>query len=197
MAALAWLYYVWLRERVFMGLEKPVFRVLSKPVFEKPVLVEGLPGFGNVGRLAARLLIEFTRGEVFAESTFAKQVAEIEKGKRTPIIEVGNLNAVRDFTDVRDMVKGYYLAVIKGEPGEVYNICSGKGRKIKEVLDTLLKLSKVKNIKIQEDPARLRPSDVGVLIGSSAKFRHQTGWKPTIPFEKTMEDLLEYWRKHV
>ena len=136
------------------------------------------------------------RGEVFAESSFAKQVAEIEKGKRTPIIEVGNLNAVRDYTDVRDMVKGYYLAVTKGEPGEVYNICSGKGRKIKEVLSTLLKLSKVKNIKVQEDPARLRPSDVEVLIGDNNKFRRATGWKPAIPFQKTMEDLLEYWRKH-
>ncbi len=134
------------------------------------------------------------RGEVFAESSFAKQIAEIEKGKRTPVIEVGNLNAIRDYTDVRDMVKGYFLAVTKGEPGEVYNICSGRGHKIKEVLDTLVGLSKVKNIKIEVDPMRLRPSDVEVLIGSNRKFKKQTGWKPVIPFEKTMEDLLDYWR---
>ncbi len=136
------------------------------------------------------------RGDVFAESSFAKQIAEIEKGFREPIIFVGNLEAKRDYTDVRDMVKGYLLAVEKGEPGEVYNICSGKAVKISKVLETLISYSKVK-VKIEPDPARMRPSDVPILLGDNHKFVRQTGWKPTIPFEKTMKDLLDYWREKI
>jgi len=136
------------------------------------------------------------RGDVFAESTFAKQIAEIEKGKREPVVMVGNLNAERDYTDVRDMVRGYCLAVLKGEPGEVYNICTGKAWKIQKVLDFLLGLSKVK-IEVKEDSERLRPSDVPVLIGDNTKFIKQTGWHPEIPFEKTLADLLNYWREKV
>jgi GDP-4-dehydro-6-deoxy-D-mannose reductase len=136
------------------------------------------------------------RGEVFAESTFAKQIAEIEKGKKEPIVYVGNLDAVRDYTDVRDMVRAYYLAVQKCEPGEVYNIASGKGWKIHDVLNLLLSMSKVK-IKIVQDKDRMRPSDVEVLLGDASKFQKQTGWKPEIPFKKTMEDLLNYWRERV
>lgn len=136
------------------------------------------------------------RGEVFAESTFAKQIAEIEKGKREPIVMVGNLEAKRDYTDVRDMVKGYFFAVQKCEPGEVYNICSGKAWKIGEVLNYLLSLSKTK-IEVKEDPDRMRPSDVPILIGDNSKFVAATGWKPEIPMEKTLEDLLNYWREKV
>lgn len=134
------------------------------------------------------------RGEVFVCSNFAKQIAEIEKGLREAKIKVGNLEAVRDFTDVRDMVKGYNLALEKGIAGERYNICSGKGYKIKEVLDMLLKMAD-KEIKIEEDPERMRPSDVPILIGDNSKFRKQTGWKPEIPFDKTLKDLLDYWRE--
>lgn len=136
------------------------------------------------------------RGDVFAESSFAKQIAEIERKKKEPVISVGNLEAERDYTDVRDMVRGYLLAVEKGEPGEVYNICSGKAVKIKNVLDTLLFFSKVK-VEVKQDPARMRPSDVPILLGDNSKFVKQTGWKPQIPFEKTMEDLLNYWREKV
>lgn len=136
------------------------------------------------------------RGEVFAESSFAKQIAEIEKKNKEPVIYVGNLEARRDYTDVRDMVKGYFLAAEEGEPGEVYNICSGKAVKIEKVLDTLLSFSKVK-VKVKQDPARMRPSDVPILLGDNRKFVKQTGWKPTIPFEKTMRDLLDYWRKKI
>lgn len=136
------------------------------------------------------------RGEVFVTSNFAKQIAEIEKGKRTPVIEVGNLEAKRDWTDVRDVVRGYLLAVEKGEPGEVYNICSGKAWKINEMLDILLKLSKIK-VKTKEMPERIRPSDVPILIGDYTKFHKATGWKPEIPFEQTMKDLLNYWRERV
>jgi len=134
------------------------------------------------------------RGEVFAESSFAKQIAEIEKGRREPEILVGNLEAERDYTDVRDMVRGYLLALEKGEPGEVYNICSGKAVKIKKVLDTLITFSKVK-VEIKKDASRMRPSDVPILLGDNSKFVKKTGWRPKISFEKTMKDLLTYWRE--
>ena len=136
------------------------------------------------------------RGDVFVSSNFAKQIAEIEKGKREPVIYVGNLEAIRDFTDVRDMVRAYWMAVEKGEPGDVYNICTGRGLKIKEVLEILLSYSKVK-VEVKVDPARLRPSDVPVLIGDNTKFVKRTGWKPEIPIEKTLKDLLDYWRERV
>jgi GDP-4-dehydro-6-deoxy-D-mannose reductase len=136
------------------------------------------------------------RGEVFAESTFAKQVALIEKGKQEPVLSVGNLEAERDYTDVRDMVRGYFLAATKGRAGEVYNICSGKTWRIKKVLDYYLSLSKVK-VEVKQDPARMRPSDVPILLGDNSKFVKQTGWRPQIPLEKTLEDLLNYWRENV
>jgi len=135
------------------------------------------------------------RGEVFVTSTFAKQIAEIEKGKE-PVMYVGNLEARRDFTDVRDMVKAYLLAVEKCESGEAYNICSGNAVKISELLDLLLSMTK-KKITVKQDPDRIRPSDVELLQGDYSKFRKQTGWKPKIPFEKTIEDLLNYWRERV
>ncbi len=136
------------------------------------------------------------RGDVFVTSTFSKQVAEIEKGKE-PIIYVGNLEAKRDFSDVRDVVKAYWLSLQKCDFGEVYNICSGKARSMQEVLDMVLKMSKVKDIEVRQDPARMRPSDVPILQGDCTKFKEKTGWKPEIPFEKTMEDLLNYWRERV
>jgi len=136
------------------------------------------------------------RGEVFATSNFARQIVMIEKGKAEPIIRVGNLEAVRDFSDVRDIARAYTLALKKGEPGEVYNICSGKGIKIRQLLDMLLAQSKV-DIEIKEDPARMRPSDVGFLIGDATRFRAKTGWRPEIPFEQTLADLLAFWRERV
>jgi GDP-4-dehydro-6-deoxy-D-mannose reductase len=136
------------------------------------------------------------RGDVFVTSNFAKQIAEIEKGKKKPIIYVGNLEAVRDFTDVRDMVRGYWLALEKGEAGDVYNISSDKGITIQGMLDLLLSMSEIK-ITVQPEAARMRPSDVEVLLGDSTKFRNQTGWKPEYAFETTMSDLLNYWRERV
>jgi GDP-4-dehydro-6-deoxy-D-mannose reductase len=134
------------------------------------------------------------RGPVFVASDFAKQIADIERGMKPPVISVGNLDARRDFTDVRDMVRGYWLALEKGEPGEVYNLCSGKAWRIQEVLDLLLGMTKVK-IEVKQDPKRLRPSDVPVLLGDHSKFTARTGWLPTIPFEKTLADMLEFWRR--
>jgi len=130
----------------------------------------------------------------FVCSDFAKQIAKIEKGLKEPIIKVGNLGAKRDFTDVRDMVRAYWLAVQKGEFGEAYNICSGNGVSIKELLGRFLNMSK-KKIKVIQDPKRLRPSDVPLLVGDFKKFTKQTDWEPEIPLKKTLEDILNYWRE--
>ena len=133
------------------------------------------------------------RGPVFVCSDFAKQIADIEKGLKTPVIRVGNLDARRDFSDVRDVVRAYWLSLEKGEPGEAYNICSGKDWTIRAMLDMLLGMTKVK-VKIEQDEARMRPSDVPVLLGDASKLKKATGWEPTIPFEQTLRDLLDYWR---
>ena len=137
------------------------------------------------------------RGEVFVASNFAKQIALIEKKLQPRTILVGNLDSVRDFTDVRDMVRGYYLAAAKCDPGEVYNISSDSGWVIKDMLKQLLSYSKVKKISVKIDPSRKRPSDVPLLIGDSSKFRSITGWKPRIKFEQTLLDSLNYWRERV
>lgn len=137
------------------------------------------------------------RGQDFVTSNFAKQIAEIEKNKREPIIEVGNLESKRDFSDVRDMVRAYWLSSEKCKYGEPYNVCSGQGRSIRSVLEILLSLTSKKDIKIRQNPERMRPSDVPVLIGDPSKFIKDTGWHQEISFEKTMEDLLNYWREKV
>jgi GDP-4-dehydro-6-deoxy-D-mannose reductase len=134
------------------------------------------------------------RGHVFVTSNFCSQVAAIELGLQEPVIRVGNLDAVRDFTDVRDMVRAYWLAVNKGTPGEVYNIATGEGIVIREMLDRIIAMANVE-VKVETDPARLRPSDVEILIGDSSKFRADTGWAPRIPFEQTLRDLLDHWRR--
>jgi len=136
------------------------------------------------------------RGEPFVTSNFAKQVAEIEKGLKEPVIHVGNLNAQRDFTDVRDIVNAYWLSVQKCKFGEVYNICSGVAREIQSVLDILQSMVDVQ-IEVKQDPDRMRPSDVEILKCDCSKFRERTGWVPKIAFKDTMKDLLDYWRKLV
>jgi GDP-4-dehydro-6-deoxy-D-mannose reductase len=135
------------------------------------------------------------RGEVFVTSNFAKQVAEIEVGMREPVMSVGDLTPRRDFSDVRDVVRGYWLLLERGEPGEVYNLCSGRSWAIQQVLEFLLEQSRVKRIAVETDPARLRPSDVMILEGDSSKIRKATGWEVEIPFERTLRDLLAYWRQ--
>ncbi len=138
------------------------------------------------------------RGEVFVDSNFAQQIARIEKGLQEPVIEVGNLEAKRDFTDVRDIVRAYWLAVDKCQPGEVYNICSEKAFSIQEVLDKLLSLSTKKGIEIRQDPSRIRPSDVPILVGDCTKFRQATNWQPKIDyFNQTLLDMLNYWRQEI
>jgi GDP-mannose 4,6-dehydratase len=138
------------------------------------------------------------RGDVFAESSFAKQIALIEKGKQEPILRVGNLDSVRTFSDVRDAVKAYWLLTKHCKPGEVYNIGGNRTMKVGDMLNYLISLSPMKNkIKIVVDRKLLRPSDVTLQIPSIDKFVKETGWKPEIPFEKTMKDLLDYWRERV
>lgn len=136
------------------------------------------------------------RGEVFVTSNFACQLAQIEQGLRDPILKVGNLDAERDFTDVRDTVRAYTLLLREGRIGDVYNIASGNARTIKSMLDILLTLAKV-DVRIEVDESRLRPSDLPKLEGSFDKIRNAIGWEPEIPFEKTLSDLLNYWRERI
>ena len=136
------------------------------------------------------------RGEVFVTSSFAKQIALAEAGRAEPYLSVGNLDAQRDFTDVRDVVKAYWLALERCEPGEVYNIGSGRAWRIADVAEMLIGMAKVP-IEIRQDPSRMRPSDVLVLQADTTKFRTTTGWEPSIPFEQTLWDTLEYWRERV
>jgi GDP-4-dehydro-6-deoxy-D-mannose reductase len=137
------------------------------------------------------------RGAEFVCSTFAKQIAEIEKNSMlTPCISVGNLSAVRDFTDVRDMVKAYELSVERCKYGTPYNICSGRKVSIQWILDELLKLSSV-NVDIMIDHTRMRPSDLHTLQGDASKFITDTGWTREYKLEETLKDLLTYWRENV
>lgn len=136
------------------------------------------------------------RGDVFVLSNFAKQVAAIEAGVQDPVIKVGNLDSIRTFMDVRDAVVAYWLLVNKCRPGEVYNIGGSETMSIKEMLDHLVELSSTKDIKIEVDQNRLRPSDVTLQIPSTEKFKKETGWSPTIAFSKTVEDTLTYWREY-
>ncbi len=130
-----------------------------------------------------------------AGSAFAKQVAEIEQGLREPVIEVGNLEGQRDFVDVRDTVRAYQLALEQGEPGEVYNICSGRARSIRAMLECLLALSTAKSVEIRQDPLRMQAGDVPVQFGDYGKLERRTGWRPEIEFEQSLLDLLNYWRE--
>jgi GDP-4-dehydro-6-deoxy-D-mannose reductase len=136
------------------------------------------------------------RGQVFVTSNFARQIARMEKGLQPPVMMVGDLTSKRDWTDVRDTVRAYWLTLEKCTPGDVYNIGSGNSREVQEVLDILVRMSDVR-IDVKQDPARMRPSDVKILWADPSKFYAATGWQPQIPFEKTLKDLLDYWRKRV
>lgn len=136
------------------------------------------------------------RGDVFAPSNFAKQIASIEAGIQKPYVYVGNLNSIRTFMDVRDAVRAYWLLVNKCTPGDVYNIGGVETMTVGEMLHKLIGLSKNKNIRIKVDPKRLRPSDVTLQIPSIDKFVKKTGWKPKIKFDQTLQDMLDYWRQY-
>jgi len=129
----------------------------------------------------------------FVVAAIARRIAEIEKGKHEAIISVGNLTPKRDFTDVRDMIRAYVLAIEKGEFGQVYNIGSERSYRISEILDSLIKLSKSK-IKVRIDKNLLRPVDIPELLCDATKFRKLTNWHPDIPIDITLKDTLDYWR---
>ncbi|MGH2592468.1 MAG: GDP-mannose 4,6-dehydratase [Anaerolineae bacterium] len=136
------------------------------------------------------------QSEKFVASDFAKQIASIEAGRAPPVIKVGNLAAQRDFTDVRDMMRAYRLALEQGEAGEVYNIGSGTPRSIQHVLDILLGFS-AEAIRVEVDPGRMRPADTPISYCDASKFTARTGWRPAIPFEQTLRDVLDDWRHRV
>lgn len=139
------------------------------------------------------------RGDVFAESTFAKQIAMIETGRIPPVVKVGNLNSVRTIADVRDAVRAYYLLVTHHPiPGEYYNIGGSYTCTVGEILNYLISQSSEKNkIQVEIDSERLRPIDADLQIPNTDKFSAHTGWKPEITFEQTMRDLLNYWRERI
>ena len=129
----------------------------------------------------------------YATSAFAQQIAEIETERREPVLRVGNLEAKRDITDVRDTVRAYHALVERGVPRRPYNVCSGRTYSMRDLLDILLSLARVR-VRIEIDPSRLRPSDTPVVHGSHARLTADTAWEPTIPIEQTLSDLLDYWR---
>lgn len=138
------------------------------------------------------------RGDVFAESTFAKQIAMIEHGTSPPVVKVGNLDSLRTWADVRDAVRAYHMLVtVDPLPGAYYNIGGQFTCTIGQMLDTLLSYSPRSDIRIEADPERMRPIDADLQVPDTGKFERHTGWKPEIPFETTMRDLLAYWRGRV
>lgn len=132
----------------------------------------------------------------FVVSDFARQVAEVEAGRREAVIRVGNLEARRDFSDVRDLVDAYWLLVREGKAGEVYNVCSGRDYAIREVLEMLLSMSG-ETIAVEEDAARMRAADIPVLRGDNGKLRELVGWTPTFPLQRTLADVLDWWREEL
>lgn len=133
---------------------------------------------------------------MFVVSDFCRQVAEIEKGQREPVMRVGNLAARRDFTDVRDVVKAYVGLVQAGEAGETYNVGSGNAQEIRSILDMVISMSEIP-IRVEIDPNKLRPVDVPIIEADITKINRLTGWKPEIPLEQTVRETLNYWRERV
>lgn len=137
------------------------------------------------------------RGDVFVESSFAKQLAMIEAGLIPSVMKVGNLNSLRTICDVRDTVRAYYmLLTVNPDPGHVYNIGGNHSCTVGDILNTLIGLSDAK-VTVEQDPLRMRPVDADLQVPDCSKFKERTGWEPVIPFEKTMSDLLGYWREKV
>ena len=133
------------------------------------------------------------RPQNYALSSFAKQIADIEKGLIHNTLSVGNLNVKRDYTDVRDAMKAYHQIALKAKPGSVYNLCSGKAYSLKDLLDILISLSTA-DVKIEVDEMKFRPSDLPIMLGDNTKIKTDIGWAPKIDINKTLKDLLNYWR---
>jgi GDP-4-dehydro-6-deoxy-D-mannose reductase len=132
----------------------------------------------------------------FAIADWARQIARAEMGLEDPIVSVGNLGLVREFGDVRDVVFAYRMALEKGQPGEVYNVATGQGRTLKEVLGILMDLAAV-DIQVHTDPRRIRPADPPLLVGSPAKLKRATGWSPQHKLRETLSEIIEHWRREV
>ncbi len=130
----------------------------------------------------------------FVAPDIASQIAAAEFGQSPPILEVGNLAARRDFSDVRDVVRAYVLLITSGEPGQVYNVGSGEAHAIQELLESLLALSRIP-IEVRQDPERMRPSEVPEIVCDATRIRERTGWETTIPFAQSLQDILDYWRE--
>jgi GDP-4-dehydro-6-deoxy-D-mannose reductase len=129
----------------------------------------------------------------FVAPSMARQIAAIERGRLEPVIRVGNLDAQRDLTDVRDVVRAYTALMDKARPGTIYNVASGIGRTIRSVLEALVARARVP-VRIETDPARLRPNDIPMVVGDATRLRQATGWQPVISFDQMLNDLLDYWR---
>lgn len=161
----------------------------------------GLEHFKSYGQQVIRVRafnhIGPRRDKVFAFASFAHQIAMIEKKSKPPVVKVGTLTARRDFCDVRDMVRAYWLALDRCIPGEPYCISGGSVHTVREGLDILLELSTVRDIKVEQDESRVRPTELSLLIADCSKFKKLTNWEPTIPFRQTLEDVLAYWRDFV
>jgi GDP-4-dehydro-6-deoxy-D-mannose reductase len=130
----------------------------------------------------------------FVAPDLASQIAAAEVGRQPALLQVGNLEARRDFSDVRDVVRAYVMLLTHGEPGNVYNVGSGESHSVQELLDRLLAMSQVP-IEVVQDPQRMRPSDVPEVVCDAGRIREQTGWQPEIPFEQSLQDILDYWRQ--
>jgi GDP-4-dehydro-6-deoxy-D-mannose reductase len=131
--------------------------------------------------------------EQFVASSFARQIARIERGLQEPVLEVGNLDARRDFVDVRDVARAYRLAARREVSGDVFNVCSGHAVSVRHILDLLVALARCE-VAVHPDPERMRPADIPLLLGDPRRFREATGWVPEIPIERTLADLLDWWR---
>jgi len=134
------------------------------------------------------------QGRGFVTADFASQIAAIERGDQALTLQVGNLTAVRDFTDVRDVVRAYALLLERGKLGEVYHVASGQGVSVQSILDQLLAHSVIK-IEVTQDQARMRPSEIPVLVGDATKLREVTSWQPEIELERSLKDILDFWRR--
>ena len=198
--------------RVLLPSSALVYRPASAPLTEDDPLIPASP-YG-VSKLAQELVGSHTIGAAvqvsvarafnhfgprqaatFSTSGFARQIAMIEAGLQPPEIAVGNLDARRDLTDVRDTVRAYRTILERGQPRRAYNVCTGRAVAIREVLEKLLARARVP-IRVRVDPARLRPSDVPLLLGDASRLR-ELAWAPEIPLDRTLDDILDYWRSHV
>jgi GDP-4-dehydro-6-deoxy-D-mannose reductase len=195
--------------RVLLTSSAMVYASADTPIGEDQRLAPGNP-YG-LSKLAQELLASHTPGlqvmiarafnhcgprqdPFFVASGFARRIADIEAGRWEREIAVGNLDARRDLTDVRDTVRAYRLILERGEPGRAYNVCSGRAVAIRELLDRLLAKATVE-IPVRVDPARYRPNDTPVIVGDRGRITRELGWTPEIPFDRTIDDLLDYWRQ--